>query len=88
MIVNYFEDTTVEVKVVAVPAHEAKWLKDGAEITVSDRVTISAEESVGSHKLALHKCDSTDEAVYTLVAKNTQGETRGDVKLRVRCKRT
>lgn len=86
MVVNYFEDTTIEVKVVAIPAHEGKWLKDGVELTVSDRVSITTEESIGSHKLSLQKCEATDEAVYTFVASNSQGESKGDVKLRVKCK--
>lgn len=82
--VEYYEETNIEIKVTAHPKAKVKWLKEGIQIKSSERVSISMEDNV--YKLKIKETQLDDQAVYSFVATNKEGETKGDIKLNVHCK--
>lgn len=86
VVVQYYEDTTIQVTVNANPAPDVKWLKDGIEITMTERLTIWSDEGSSSHNLSLTRCELSDSGTYSLLASNTEGESQVDMKITVHCK--
>jgi len=82
--VEYYEETNIEVKVTAHPKAKVKWLKEGIQIKSSERVTITMEEGV--YKLNVKETQLDDQGIYSFVATNKEGETKGDIKVNVRSK--
>ena len=88
IIVQYSEDTTIEIMINANPSPDVKWLKDGIEVTLTEKVTITTEEGSCIHKLSISHCELEDAGTYSLLATNTEGQTQADVKLVVHSKFT
>ena len=82
--VEYYEETNIEVKVTAHPKAKVKWLKEGVQIKSSERITIT-EESSSVYKLNVKETRIDDQGVYSFVASNKEGETKGDIQLNVKC---
>ncbi|KAI9551744.1 hypothetical protein GHT06_022080 [Daphnia sinensis] len=60
-------------------------LKDGIQIksSTSELISITCEEGSNVHKLSIQETVAEDEGIYSFVATNKEGETRGDIKLSV-----
>ena len=54
-------------------------LKEGIQIKSSERISITSD------KLKIKETLAEDEGLYSLVAVNKEGETRGDIQLQVQC---
>lgn len=59
-------------------------LKNGIEIKTTERITVSTQE--GTQCLNIKETRQEDQGVYSIVATNKEGETKGDIKLHVHSK--
>jgi hypothetical protein len=59
-------------------------LKEGVQIKSSERITITTEETTSVYTLNIHETCVSDQGLYTFVATNKEGESRGDIKLTVK----
>ena len=60
-------------------------LKEGIQIKSSERISITSDEGTSVYKLKIKETLAEDEGLYSLVAVNKEGETRGDIQLSVHC---
>lgn len=60
-------------------------LKEGIQIKSSERISITSEEGTSVYKLNIKETLADDEGLYSFVAINKEGETRGDIKVSVHC---
>lgn len=61
-------------------------MKEGIQIKSSERITISSDEGTSTYKMKIKETLSDDAGLYSLIAVNKEGETRGDIQLSVRSK--
>ena len=59
-------------------------LKEGVQIKSSEKITITSEESTSIYTLNIQETSVSDQGLYTFVATNKEGESRGDIKLTVK----
>lgn len=60
-------------------------LKDNIQIKSSERISITSDEGTSTYKLKIKETLAEDEGLYSFVAVNKEGETRGDIQLAVHC---
>ncbi|CAF0971766.1 unnamed protein product [Rotaria sordida] len=65
------------------PAPQLTWLKDGAELPASNRVTTNYDITSKTAWVRFDSVRPDDTAVYTLVAHNPAGDVRSDARLNI-----
>ncbi|CAF0838305.1 unnamed protein product, partial [Adineta ricciae] len=65
------------------PVPQLTWLKDGAELPASNRVTTNYDIPSKTAWIRIDNVRPDDSSVYTLIAHNSTGEVRSDARLNV-----
>lgn len=79
---------TFEATVVANPQPQILWSKENAEMTPTDRVTITTDQdgNIYHTTLTLNKVEAEDAGTFKVLAQNDQGEASISVSLLVKSK--
>lgn len=82
------ETVTFEATVVANPQPQIHWSKENAEMTPSDRVTITIDQdgNIFHTTLTLNRIEPEDAGTFKVLAQNDQGEASISVSLLVKSK--
>lgn len=79
-------DITVDARLIAIPEPEIKWYKNGKRVSSKNNVTITTSSDIHMYTtiIKITKIEKKQEGVYTIIAKNSEGESAVQFKLKVK----